>query len=323
MPDDVTATEGSDVRHEIALDEGGADHADADSDLAVPEAVEPAVGPALVDRCGCPLCEDEFDDADRFREHLAEAHGLYDEEGTTSVLTLPTVITIESAEPAVPIVPLGPLRTPARTTPPQKFPVGLALFVALLIVLGGGVVYFVESNHHSVSAADDTPELSLGGSTPRVTTASSPASPSGAEDTAAPDTGGLTATADQTPSSEPSASADAAIAPTPTTSSATTTTGPPTTAPQPVFVAPTTSGATVDNCSRAHGQFVVTYSWSFVGGTGWSPLATYTALGGGRYQDTVKVARNSTTPITTVQVTDPSGTRHDVALTPALSTSTC
>lgn len=325
MPDEVTNTEASDVRDDVVLDEGGPAQADAGTQPPEPEP-DPGESTAewvAVDRCECPLCGDEFDDATRFRDHLGDEHGLYDEEGTTSVLMLPSVTTIAAPEPAVSIVPIGPPRARAHSAPPEKFPVGLAIFVLLLIFLGGGVVYLVQSDDHSDLATDNAPTLSGAGIASPATTAPSPLGPAGADGTAAPDAGGVTATIDQAGPTEPAAPVAAGIGPTPTTSSASTTTAPATTAPQPTFVAPTTSGATVDSCARDHGQFVVTYSWQFVGGAGWSPLATYTPLGGGRYQDTVKVARNSSSSITTVQVTDPNGTRHGVALSPALSTSVC
>ena len=43
----------------------------------------------------CPLCSAAFDDAEPYRDHLEEAHGLRDDEGTATVTQLRAASTIE------------------------------------------------------------------------------------------------------------------------------------------------------------------------------------------------------------------------------------
>src|SRR5205085_11877000 len=61
----------------------------------------------------CPICDEEFLDRSRFREHLGEAHELYDDDGAEtdfvapllapievrSVLALPATAAVEAAAP--------------------------------------------------------------------------------------------------------------------------------------------------------------------------------------------------------------------------------
>ena len=100
-------------------------------------------------------------------------------------------------------------------------------------------------------------------------------------------------------------------------------TPPVSTVPQPPapFAAPTTTAAKIDSCSRDHGRWSVTYSWQYIGGASWTPLGSYKSLGSGRYQDNMLLKNGSS--ITTVQVVDPSGSLHTIALNPALSTNNC
>lgn len=326
MDEDLTTAEASDPPDEV----GQADDAVADREPT--DSVQPVVDPGE-----CPLCGTEFDDAEAFRDHLGAAHDLYDDEGATSVLMRPTITTVEPTEAAVPIISLPAPRTPPPTPPPGRSRVRVGVLGVLLVVVVAGVLAFVlHSTRRADVAADDgwstTQSVEVTGSRPAGPGAPStpPAlfAPSGApgSDTtgATAELGGGSTTADSVTSSAGATPGGAPTAqPTSTTSSTVISNPPSTTAPLSTFVAPTTSGAGVDGCTRDHGQWIVTYSWQFVGGVGWRPLAAYTSLGGGRYQDTVALAPGGNSSISTVQVTDSTGTTHDVALQPALSTSGC
>ena len=98
----------------------------------------------------CPLCDDDFDDAGSYRAHLAETHGLVDDEGTETTLDA-----VEpEAEPEPPIEPAPPaterdeepgrvdgltLGAGAPATPPRHpaaAPIWLALLVVVQLLLG-------------------------------------------------------------------------------------------------------------------------------------------------------------------------------------------
>jgi hypothetical protein len=109
----------------------------------------------------------------------------------------------------------------------------------------------------------------------------------------------------------------------PPLSTSTTTATTATTQPPATFSAPATSAARIDSCTRDKSQWIVVFDWNFVGGANWRPLASYHSLGGGRYRAVTALSVNPKASITTVQVVDPSGARHAVALHPVLLSGSC
>jgi uncharacterized C2H2 Zn-finger protein len=275
--------------------------------------------PSAGDRGHCPICDATFDDADVFRDHLADAHGLHDDEGVTTGLWIPPPIAIVPATEFVPPTipdddrPRRAVVVPRRR---RRAPVGRVALIVLLLALGGAVVLSTRSDDGSRTLADapdpatsDTskkPPADGTSSTGRRTTSTTISSATGV-------TAGESTTSTSARPREH----------VPVTQPVSTTTTPATTAPKASYVAPTTSSAHVDHCSRSKGDWIVTFSWKYVGGSAWKPLGTYKAVAGGRYQHTVSVPANRNTPITSVGVVDSTGKRHSVALSPALSAESC
>lgn len=294
-------------------------------DGTAPVDIDPVDAPVL-DRGECPICGIPFADPGLFRDHLGEAHDLYDEEGATTTLWIPTfaVEPPTSSEPVIPedsTVPPPAVQVP---TPPRAS-AGLIAFVVLLILFGGGLVWFVQTNDGSDTAAETVrnQSVSTAGTAAPVDSGDSVFPPSPSDSAGQPATDGSSSGALGSRATSPSTGESSSGGVPATEPAPPATTAPPTTTPAPTFVAPSTTSARVDSCSRDHGQRVVTYSWVYVGGTGWAPLASYAAVGGGRYQDTVSLPANGNTPVTTVGVVEANGKRHDVALSPSLSASNC
>src|SRR4051812_19793238 len=91
----------------------------------------------LVDRGECPICAIEFDDPNVFRDHLGEVHDLFDEEGATTALWIPTLDVVEADPASEPTIPDTPVPVPPVSAARQRAPVGLIVLVVLLIVFGG------------------------------------------------------------------------------------------------------------------------------------------------------------------------------------------
>src|SRR5947207_12703391 len=88
----------------------------------------------VVDRGECPLCGIEFDDPEVFRDHLGSTHGLYDDDGATTMLPPPALpVVVEEAGEPEPIFPVpAPPPTPAKQKR-QKLPVGVVIFIAFVV----------------------------------------------------------------------------------------------------------------------------------------------------------------------------------------------
>src|SRR5690349_10433229 len=72
----------------------GPDEPGATAEVASTSGADGSVDPPL-DRGRCPICDEEFSDRARFREHLGELHQLYDDEGAETDFVAPILSPIE------------------------------------------------------------------------------------------------------------------------------------------------------------------------------------------------------------------------------------
>lgn len=104
----------------------------------------------------CPLCHQEFDEPESFRSHLADEHGLVDDEGTETVLPEappplpvldtppgraalePTTVPPLPSAPAAPSFIPPPPAAPAAVTAPRRSgpPAALAIVLSVQLLLG-------------------------------------------------------------------------------------------------------------------------------------------------------------------------------------------
>jgi hypothetical protein len=305
---------------------GGRDEDEAPPEVASAGAEVGLAEPPL-DRGHCPMCDAEFDDRSAFREHLGEVHDLFDDEGAETDFLPPLLEPVE-VRSALALPTSVAAATPPRTPPPpverRRRPIGILLAVLAVVVLAavGGVIALSGGDTDGAGVASGSGGATQLSVAPADAAAAATGAPAADEQPAAADgTAGATAA----PVSASTVESVSALEP-PSTQPADTTlpVSPPTTVstqPPPPYAPPTTSGARIDSCVRKGSDLVVTYSWRFVGGVGWT--SAYAPSGGGRNQATVTVPRHPDTTFTTVQVSDPGGAPHAVALSPALSTSGC
>lgn len=291
-------------------------------------------GPAL-ERGMCPLCEAEFDDRQQFRDHLGEVHELYDDEGKETDFLPPFFDPVPVTPPPVRRPPPHPRQVrpaPPPATDADRRRRRVAASALVLVLVAGAVVGL------ALTGSDDEPgslaagsrgttsasvhaatETTKAGTEPAKGTAkpSQPAGPATPSTTSAPRATTTTAAPPPAPAAPPAAAPPTTAAPRPTTTTTTQST------PPPSFDPPSATSARIDICDRDGNAWIISFSWDFVGGAAWQPLPAYNAVGGKRYQHTVTVPRNRDTAITTVQVTDPAGTRHNVRLQPQLTSASC
>ena len=286
----------------------------------------------------CPMCGEGFDDPADFRGHLSEVHDLVDDEGKETdfghlAVPLPNA---PSHGPAIP-----ELAAPERpyVPPVRDRPIGLIVFVLLLLCVLGGMIAFFGPGGDDEVATDGEPARSRPASAPSpadaapseaaTTPAAGPTDAHVTSSPASPSPTGPSSTGSSTGSSSagssPSSGTGSGTGSSKALGSTTTTTppAPTTTEPPAAFTAPSATGAEVDSCERVPGGRLVTYSWSFTGGTGWEPDPAYTSLGGGRYRHSIAAPRRKDVAITTVVVRDANGNAHGVSLQPSLSTASC
>jgi len=275
----------------------------------------------------CPMCALEFDDPVEFRQHLGHAHDLYDDEGKATGFGELAVV-----DPTAPV--LGPIipepeRPEVASEPPAPDrPIGLlALVLLLLCVLGAMIAFVGRGGDDEVTAnagVESTPRRSApapDGAAAETNGTTTPTHSTATPVTAAPE-GVAASSAGRSSTGSPQAAGSGS--PTPTSSTTTTAPAQPTTTGPPSdFTAPLATGAAVDSCVRDQSTWHVTFSWEFVGGTGWEPDPADSPLGGNRYQRVVTTPRAKGVAITTVTVIDTTGQPQPVSLQPPLSTASC
>jgi hypothetical protein len=272
----------------------------------------------------CPLCGMESDDVVAFRDHLADEHDLYDDEGAETRFrtssTAPPVAQPDALATGVLWV------TPRTPRPPVELgrPTALIVLVIAAVIALVGALAFTAVHSWTRGASQEVAVPTAPGPTARAGVPSG-----GLEPPFAPPLAGAASLATVAPS--PSSGgpvttatghgATSTTSPPPSTSTTTATTA--TTQPPASFTPPATSAARIDSCTRDRSEWIVRFDWNFVGGGNWRPLPSYQSLGGGRYRAVTALSVNPKASITTVQVVDLNGARHAVALHPVLLSSSC
>lgn len=269
----------------------------------------------------CPICTEEFGDQVSYRTHLADAHDLHDDEGTETELGRfeVEILPVAAATPALPdFLDSSRSRRP-QEAPEMGRPIGLIVLVLFLFLMGAGVVAVTSGGSSDETAQEPEFRPWSNASSTTLAHAAPTTIPSAGTDSG-PARAPEPSTSDA-PAEPVQASPVVTAAPAPTTTAPAAVT--PTTAAPAVFAAPKATKAKISSCERYKDTWVVTYRWTFSGGSLWRPLPAYTALGGGVYQHVLQVPRRTDTAITTVYVLDRLDRRHAVSLSPALTSASC
>lgn len=307
----------------------------------------------------CPLCGDAFNDDESYTAHLADAHGLVDDEGAESTtvehalvvsgIAADRLLAAASAEEAAASKAeaageAAPEVHPSRIYDPHQddsrlkpLVIGLAGLLLLgAIGIGALVIGSGGDDDPADLAAGGTTSTTaagggLGGTEPQpavvietTTTAATPVEAPAATE-APPATTTTVTVRPATPRPAPTTPPPPPTSPPPTSPPPTSpppTSPPPTTAPP--FAAPALSGARIDGCVRTGPEGTWSFSYVLAGGTGWAPAPGATALGGGRYAEQRTGKASQGFPSAAIQVVDvATGQGRSINLSPSLLGADC
>lgn len=304
----------------------------------------------------CPLCGATFDDDGAYTAHLADEHGLVDDEGTETTLEHALVVSgiagdlaladeaaaAAAASKAEVAGAAEPTLHPSRIYDPTQddhryrpLAIGLAGVLLLAFVGIGAVLTSGGSSGgpREVAVADTAAiepaadKNGVGAPAPVDPTAApaagatdpaavDPAAPLAADGSGDPGTSG--AEAAPLPADPPPPALPAADPP-PTTEPP-----PPPPPPAPTFVAPTLGAARIDGCQRSGRDGTWTFSYALSGGSAWAPAAGASAVGGGRYREQRTGKAGDGFPSSSIQVVDTTtGQARSIALSPSLVGEPC